>query len=1429
MTKRGNRSLKKTIPAALMALVMAGSIGLPSMISANAYSLNDGYSYVQNSSYDDAIKSAQETTERIAAEGNVLLKNNSNALPLDTYSEGVSIFGISSDAMPYSTSRTTKLADAMAAEGFRVNPTLKDFYDSNTSTFANRTAEVSDFSQKVESSYGNYKDVAIVVWSAGAGGEGYGDGSTAVAGEYQGDGTGTHANAAKEYDRSGNPTGKTLKHELQMYDAELALKEYVKAQGFKKIVYIIASWTPVEAGILEDDDDIDAILYVGAPGETGNKGTAKILSGAVNPSGKTSDTWYRDFTADPTWMNAVDGTQHDGKNHTLFTDEYGNPASDYVDASGMLGSDVTFLDYEEDIYVGYKYYETAAAEAAKGNYTDFNYDTAVVYPYGYGLSYTEYEYTNISVSGLDDVSVAKVESAVGNEAEIKDFTVSVTVKNTGSVAGKEVVEIYANPPYNRSTAKIEKSHVKLVGFAKTGIIQPGKSETVKVTVNMQDLAAYDADGAYDEGQTTGYVLEQGTYNIYALENAHGWTDAEAKKISFSLDGNAYLHLDDWSGEEVENLFSEENGNNYTLRNNSGTVSVNSSETAAMTRLSRTDFDGTFPEPATEEDMKLSKAALLSLVYFNEFNGNAQLAAMKDKGTYTFSMKTHNAKGDDAVATEYVAITDETNDVIYVDLNDDGDYDAGEAIAKISTDLPWIGDYEGVDTTEWTQSTTANQVPTIEVDGKKVTMQVADLAGIDPYSDETLTSGKFKGKTGREVYTAFLNSYTYEELSDLVCINQKQSDESKGMNALGGADNCHNFGSTFEWGANVNLADTWNVDLAYLQGNIIGNICRWKGNNAWWGTGFQVHRHYFAGRNHEYFAEDAIQVGLMAGAEIQGTHASGTITIIKHAMLNDQETNRGGVCPYGFISEQAFREIYLKAFQMGFQEGGAQAVMTSMSRIGKVTSGGSWNFQEELIHREWGCPYVSSTTDIYMSVQDAGTPDLYILAGSDNLETSSLKLSGEWVTAGTSGVTKDGVYIATTNGTTTTYSDAGIMWYGARKAATTFLVLHANTAINKNGVYYYDYKLDNIEATQGVALNESVAFEQFETVYGIVSVDGDASAQLPAGITFNAANGKLEGKLTTTEVVNHSVVIGRKLVGATDWADTATATVSYSKGQESGGTSYGGGTTITQAKFDGSLLRYDVVYSYTGTLPEGVTFDSATGAITGTPLKAGTYTISVVCTVDDVIASSAQNVTITVAPTFELSDIYATVGSDADLQITSSVYGENDGYTLTIVGADGLPLGMSFDGDAIVGAPLTAGDYTVTLDVLVKQGNTQVGTFAATVEISVEAEQIVNSVVKFEMGENDGEYIVTYANGETETISVASDKTVISITASDEAGKFVVNYSDGTNETVTINTETGGSGCNSAIGGGYGGIAGLVVVLAALGVVITVRKTKKESK
>jgi len=499
----------------------------------------------------EAFANAQEVNLKLAEEGFVLLKNENAALPMNKGAR-ISVFSKNSVNLSYGgsgsggfdTSNNKNLYESLNDAGFVTNPTLKRFYESSQSGPV-RTANSSDldngdnqkiataetpqskYTDAVKNSYADYSDAALVVITR-IGGEGF------DLPRYQGDSEGAVSPDS---------------HYLELDQNEIDLLTAVTDGTFKRVVVVFNTPSSFEATFLKDSayaafaDKIDAAVWIGFTGSNGITALGEILNGDVNPSGRLVDTWAADFTKNPSFVNFGTGCLPD------TTDKYDG---------GMYYS----VDYEEGIYVGYRYYETRGETDGE----DW-YNANVVYPFGYGLSYTTFDWT------VGDASASEIELGT-------TITVPVTVKNTGSVAGKDVVQLYASAPY--TLGGIEKAHKVLVGFAKTKLLQPGESETVTVSFDPYSAASYDYRDANSNG-FSGYELETGEYTLYVSRNAH----ESEKAIALNLAADVQIGTDPTTDSEVVNRYTD-------------SEDFLDSDWQLDTMLSRADWEGTWPTPQTAQ-------------------------------------------------------------------------------------------------------------------------------------------------------------------------------------------------------------------------------------------------------------------------------------------------------------------------------------------------------------------------------------------------------------------------------------------------------------------------------------------------------------------------------------------------------------------------------------------------------------------------------------------------------------------------------------------------------------------------------------------------------------------------------------------------------------------------------------------------------------
>ena len=431
---------------------------------------------------DETNEEAAEVAEEIMEDGIVLLKNES-LLPLNE-TKKLNIFGWESINPAYGGAGSGGINDlydivslnqGLENAGFSINQKLVDFYNNYGADDPEMSIQkqswtlpeppVDTYSDELIKSAKEYSDVAVVVLSRKAG-EGHNDIPMDVR-------KAAYDNNSDEYDDF--PEGE---HYLQLSQTERDMVDMV-CSNFDNVIVVYNGANQFELGFADEYPQIKSVVWCPGTGNVGFNALGKVFSGEVNPSGKTPDTFIYDMTTAPWWNNAE-------------KTEYTNLADMAVEGMNAGTAQVyapAFTNYVEGIYVGYKYYETAAQEGA------IDYDKTVQYPFGYGLSYTEFE------------------QKMG-ELEEKDGQISVDVEvtNTGDVAGKDVVEVYYKPPY--TNGGIEKSSANLIEFAKTDLLQPGESQTVTVTFSIEDMASY------DENNAKAYVLEKGDYVISINSDSH---------------------------------------------------------------------------------------------------------------------------------------------------------------------------------------------------------------------------------------------------------------------------------------------------------------------------------------------------------------------------------------------------------------------------------------------------------------------------------------------------------------------------------------------------------------------------------------------------------------------------------------------------------------------------------------------------------------------------------------------------------------------------------------------------------------------------------------------------------------------------------------------------------------------------------------------
>ena len=1193
--------------------------------SADAESSNHSY-FCDFNSYAEEQAAANDFNIDIARESFILMKNENDALPLSLAKEKrISLFGTRSDNIILggsgsgggSVKDSVTVKQSLEAAGFQVNPRLVSLYAGISDTLEPNT----DIFAAQEDSFSIYDGAAIIVISR----------------------TGSEFNEAKIWGVDGHED--LTDHYYSLDDNEKDLVAYTKKK-FKKVIIVINSAHPIELAAFDEKKTssnlgVDAILWIGHPGTTGAMALGEVLNGTVNPSGHTSDVYPVDFSKDPTWANFKGNVQSQivsgyklkktanvweydldasgNKQQQLYIDAFYTPeqlntpdfehvnvvapddssftSSDYLkyaQVTDMNGNIVAVdgpnngaqyyatIDYEEGIYVGYRWYETAYAEIKAGNYVPNGYDSIadltgradkwysdnVLYPFGYGLSYTDFDW---KIENTDDFT-----SAI-DTSEGATVTLNLKVTNNGSMAGKDVAEIYFHAPYAKNG--IEKSEVTLVEYAKSDIIAPGKFQNLTVTFKVQDMASYDYSDANKNG-FAGYELEAGDYTIGVYDNSH----TAQMKIGFKVSTGVKYTKDSTTGAAITNLFTGDGTWDGTRSDPEYYTSVRDSfisPESPMIILSRGDFKGTYPKAPTAADLKWSDDAIKimnSQVYYSSFN---------DKSTDPWYVTAEDMQGK-TQATET------------------------EAAARANG---------------------------------KTDIQLSAMTGIS---------------YGSADWETFVNQLTYKEMVGLISSDRFSTPAltAIGKSAEKDSDGPAQFSSGTFWCSEVNIASTWNNDVAYKQGQFIGNESLLLDIQGWYGPGLNFHRNSAAGRNFEYYSQDGIHGGKIAASVIKGATDKGTIVYMKHLFGNDQETSRYTAST--FITEQAIREIYIKPFELAIKEGHATASMSGFNKIGLNSNSSNYNLYVKLLKNEFGFKY-SSVTDMFGwsycpgSSGDMGARvNVTPLGTWDN--TFGRNIEGVWDDA--AGCVKVTFTDKITNGTRWTVDKTtGSYVSGGAMNAT-----NPGSMNTVNGGASAAYKADNVLYAEGDTM---LSYTQWN------AVRTSAMRLLYASANSNAAKNN----------VDQSAFIG-------------TDTFSGTQGSALKNISVGA------AAVNATGVEYKLV---SGSLPKGVEL-LTTGVVSGTPTTAGSYTFTV-SQIADVWIAKNQSYTLTIANAFNLSKPTATVGAEYNGTVSSETIKPSSGgwssVTVNYALADGslMPDGLTLGTDgSITGIPTKAGNYTVNLVV-----------------------------------------------------------------------------------------------------------------------------------
>ncbi len=837
------------------------------------------------SSLTELVAAKVDLATQIAAEGCVLLKNENQALPMDSGSEGVTLWGhnslflalggmIGSTASAAEGQESVDLITALTSRGFSLNQDMIALYGSDEASAYTRTTFFPGAG--LIPSFTATWELPAVYMVGEIPSTLYTDDVLASA-----DGTAAvvvitrDSSEAADYEPTmfNGTEGDSFERPLALSQYEKEMLELAKAHSTKVIVLINAD-NALELEDLKNDPDIDAILWVGAPGVYGFYGVADVLAGNANPSGHLVDTYAVNSTSSPAMTNfglyMYTNNSQDGTGTLLTTDD----KSDW------------YVVESEGIYQGYKYYETryedqilgqgnASATEGSSSGAAWDYANEVSYPFGYGLSYTTFEQTLDAI----DVAVGSIGSA------------TVTVTNTGDVAGKSVVELFVQTPY--TSGGLEKSAIQLVGFTKTSELAPGASETVTVEIDPALFASYDETAVKADGTQGAWTLEAGDYYFAIGNGAHEALNNVLANKTGSAEGLISVN----AGEEING----ENAMVWTLdATDIETYSVNVQNALQNANLNNL-IEGSV-EYTTRDDWSKGWETVESITPTEEM--------MVGLTNSNYSL-TENGEGvtwgaDNGLTFVSMIETDDSGNIIGIADFDDPMWES--LVEQITLD-------EAIQFIEWGADDLENinsvLLPRTYMNDGPVGFAFDQVAGYKTRWTSSDTS-----------YPTYVSG----------------SEEEAGY-------------SMATMPTEPVVASTYNLELVEREGQLMAEDGLYSNESVIIAPGLNLHRTPYCARNHEYYSEDSVLTNLMGKSFCTGTSSKGLVAQVKHLAFNHQELNRSGLST--FFTEQAGRENELRCFQGAMSENLTGSVMTAFNRIGTVYAGAHSGLVEQIARNEWG--------------------------------------------------------------------------------------------------------------------------------------------------------------------------------------------------------------------------------------------------------------------------------------------------------------------------------------------------------------------------------------------------------------------------------------------------------------------------------------------
>lgn len=792
----------------------------------------DDYTYKSDySSTTELLDSIEDLGERMSEEGTVLLKNN-GALPLSedekqkvTFLGFSSYFPVQGGDMGSSLSEnkgtdadTVDMVQAFEAKGYSLNPTVQNMYEDMKDSFKSEQSSpwgtITYYRTTAPSIGGTFKslepsqdalDSAEPEWKSSM--DDYNVMIVTLARAAGENCNYTPGEEGVDPDQNLNQADPLGLSDTERDIINAAVEQKEKNGG--KVIVLLNNASAMEIDEIKNNDGVDSILEIGYPGGYGFYGIADLLSGDANPSGHLADTYAVDISASPAAQN------------------YGDYEWTNTDSDHYINSEIVEA---ESIYTGYKYYETRYADTVlgQGNASDsvgsstggaWTYNSEVSYPFGYGLSYTTFTQT------LDSLNV---------DLEKKTVTAEVTVTNTGDVAGKDVVQLYASTPYTDYDKEhlVEKAAVQLLDYEKTEELAPGESTKVTITADAQDMASWDSTAANEAGTTGNYILDAGDYYFTIGNGAHDAVNNVLAAQGYSESngmtsaGNA-ANVKSWNLAAMDTTTFATTENGTAVENQLQDMDLNTYMPDTVTYLTRNDWSGTFPKT------------------YKDLTATDEMVEIMQNDTY--------------------------------EIKEQGDPDSVTFGADNGLTL---ADLKGV--TDLTDEKWSELMDQINLEDAMIRV---GFGGTSTKAIESISSPEAiqnDGPNGFNSYTLGQYANTDTSSADPCAVDP----DDKNLN--------YKFGTMCNESV---IAQTYSKELAAEYGEVVGNYSLWANLAIFWGAGTNLHRVPYNARNHEYYSEDPVLTANQASSYIAAGKKYGVIIAPKHFAFNDTEINRTGLATF----------------------------------------------------------------------------------------------------------------------------------------------------------------------------------------------------------------------------------------------------------------------------------------------------------------------------------------------------------------------------------------------------------------------------------------------------------------------------------------------------------------------------------------------------